>query len=160
MYIQETIYSMANNMYEIYVAGCKPKMICGNEQHCPGCHNYELWKFREEDNTKSYKSLIEENIKMFDDIIDYVAILGGDPLDQDLEKIKFLTNIIKSFNKKVIIFTGYDIEYAKTLDIDFDYIKCGYFDENNTNKVFNKTIGLELIGDNQKVYDNNYNLVE
>lgn len=160
MYIQDTVYSMENNMFEIYIAGCKKKMINGKLQHCPGCHNYELWEFNNENNINITLDKVNVNLSMFGNIIDYIAILGGDPIDQDIEELKNLIFMLKKYEKNIIIFTGYDIEYIKQFDLDFDYIKCGYYDEHNTTKVYNKTIGLELIGDNQHIYDKNYNIVK
>lgn len=162
MFISDVIYTLNTKSLEVYVKGCKPKMIDGKLQHCPGCHNNELWGFCITDNTEEEYKKIVDRIKKFDNMIDNIWILGGDPLDQNPVELKDFISKIRILGKKLVLFTGYDIEYYKetNLNLDVDYIKCGHYDEKGKEKVFNKTLNCELIGKNQKVYDSNLNEVK
>jgi organic radical activating enzyme len=153
MYIADKVYSLQSKSYEVYLNGCKPKFINGRYQHCPGCHNSHLFDFLETDNREEEYRKIKSTISFFNSMIDFIWILGGEPLDQKEEELKDLISFLKQFNKTIILFTGYDISKYKEFNYDVDYVKYGYFDYKNKNKIYFPELKLELIGDNQRVYD-------
>ncbi len=159
MYIADYLYTINSNSLEIYLNGCKPKLIKGKYQHCPGCHNSELFDFKDADNIEDYLNKIDVNLTMFDSMVKYIFILGGEPMDQDRTEMENMINRLKKYNKELVIFTGYDLEYYKANSYDVDYVKTGYYDAKSKKTKFNKTLNLELIGRNQKVYDKSYNEV-
>ena len=56
----------------------------GCSLHCKGCHNKQLWPF--EGMSISPMELvdqIERTVKSNKGMYDYIAILGGEPFDQD-----------------------------------------------------------------------------
>lgn len=54
--------------------------------HCKGCHNQQLWPFEGTDiNPISLAEEINYMVEVHNiDMYDYIAILGGEPLDQDI----------------------------------------------------------------------------
>ena len=56
----------------------------GCSLHCKGCHNQQLWPF-EGMNISPLEVVdqIERTVKVNKGMYDYIAILGGEPLDQD-----------------------------------------------------------------------------
>lgn len=162
MYIGDINYTLNTKTLEIYFNGCRKKMINGKLQHCPGCHNYELWDFKEEDNIEEFLIKIERQFKDFDNLIDKIWILGGEPLDQDRNEMIDFISKLKKFDRPIILFTGYELKYylEQNFDYDIDFIKTGYYDSKNKNKKFNKTLNCELIGDNQVVYNKDNQEVE
>jgi len=161
MYIEDTLYSLPTNSFEIYLAGCKPKMIKGKLQHCPACHNKELQTFRKENNVMSVLKETTEKYKNFSNIIDYIWILGGEPLDQPVPELQEMIEYLRLFNKEIVLFTGYSLEYYKnSFDLDIDYLKTGFFDKDNTNTKLVKELNLTLSGDNQSVFKKSLNFKE
>lgn len=162
MYISDINYTLNTKSLEIYFNGCNKKMIGGKLQHCPGCHNTELWDFKEEDNIDEYIVKIKRQLKDFDNLIDNIWILGGEPLDQDRDEMVEFILKLKQFDKTIVLFTGYDLNYYLENEFcyNIDYIKTGYYNVKSKKKKFNKTLNCELIGSNQKVYDRDNNEVK
>ncbi|MCX7648913.1 MAG: 4Fe-4S cluster-binding domain-containing protein, partial [Elusimicrobiales bacterium] len=130
MRILGTQYSLNTKSFEIYIAGCS-----GNP-HCEGCHNPESWNFNNGNpyNLKYFLN-IKEKIELFDTLIENIMIFGGEPLDQDKnELINFLKDL-KFLNKKIWLFTRYELEEVPLEIKDLcDYIKTGrYIKELTTN---------------------------
>jgi organic radical activating enzyme len=163
MYIADTVFSLTSQSYEVYVNGCKPKMIEGKRQHCPGCHNTHLFSFKNTDNTKTYFESIKAAFNGFSSMIKFIWILGGEPLDQKKDELKDLITFLRQFNKPIILFTGYDLNvfFDEYGDLDVDYVKHGYYDATNKEQIYYPELQLELIGSNQRIYDvkNDVNLV-
>lgn len=119
MKILGTEYNLKHRSLEIYLSGCK-------SPHCENCHNPESWNFNNGKDLDIEK--LHTKIKDFDSLIDNIWVLGGEPLDQDLNRLIELINSFKQFNKKIWLWTKYDISDldAQILNI-LDYIKTGMY---------------------------------
>ena len=88
--IAGTEVNVQHKALEIYLSGCKGP-------HCQGCHNPELWDFTvgdliTENTTQSLLDKIEEMKAAR--LVNYIWVLGGEPLDQDLDALEaFLDQI-------------------------------------------------------------------
>ncbi|MDN5317857.1 MAG: anaerobic ribonucleoside-triphosphate reductase activating protein [Thermoanaerobacterium sp.] len=146
MNILSTQYSLETKSLEIYVAGCS-----GNP-HCANCHNHESWDFKQGTKyNEKYFSHIKNKIKDFDALIDNIMILGGEPLDQNIDELIHLLFDLNTLNKKIWLFTRYEIEQIPNEVIKFcDYIKTGkYIPELKTDN--NIQYGIKLATSNQKI---------
>ena len=94
----------------LFVQGCS--------HHCKNCFNQETWDFN---GGKEWTKEIEDE---FIEIckrpyIDCVSILGGEPLDQDLDMLELLRRIKKEVGKPIYLWTGYTWE---TIFSNEDYV--------------------------------------
>ena len=94
----------------LFVQGCS--------HHCKNCFNQETWDFN---GGKEWTKEIEDE---FIEIckrpyIDCVSILGGEPLDQDLDMLELLRRIKKEVGKSIYLWTGYTWE---TIFSNEDYV--------------------------------------
>lgn len=140
-----TEFSLSNKSFEIYLSGCKAP-------HCKNCHNPESWDFNagREINFELIKK-IKIKIKEFDSLIDNIWVLGGEPLDQTTDDLLWLINHLNKTNKKIWLWTGYDISKANQhIKESVDYIKCGKYIDNES-KYLTK-YGFWLASSNQKIY--------
>jgi anaerobic ribonucleoside-triphosphate reductase activating protein len=147
MKIASTQYSINNNSFEIYLSGCN-----GNPK-CKGCHNQELWDFHigKEYDQKIFGAL-QKKIYKFETLIDNIMILGGEPLDQDIEDFYFFIQDMKSFNKKLWLFTRYEInEIEPKILKQFDFVKTGKYDYSLTTEN-NIQYNITLPTSNQKIH--------
>lgn len=136
----------------IYMSGCEHK--------CPGCQNFELQK---PDQGKIYTeySLIPA-IKDFakSNRTNNIVLSGGDPLYKtNLDTTNCILNNL-SLDYNICIYTGYDINYAKSLCIKgFKFIKCGTYDQTKKCPSGNFETYIQLASTNQNFYDSNFNLL-
>jgi anaerobic ribonucleoside-triphosphate reductase activating protein len=147
MNIVSTQYTLQNKAFEIYLSGCS-----GNPK-CEGCYNKELWDFDiGEEYTLSFWGKLQNKIYKFDNLIDNIMILGGEPLDQDIIELYSFTVDIKSFNKNLWLFTRYELnEIEPTILNQFDYVKTGkYIKKLSIDN--NIQHGIKLSTSNQKIY--------
>jgi len=115
-----TNYNLNKLTYEIYVSGCRGS--------CHNCHNIELKDYNfgkpldldELHNTIS--KLIEEGM------LTAIWLLGGEPLDRDIEEILPLLISLQSFDVDIFLFTRYSIGCIPLeIQMLLDYIKCGSY---------------------------------
>ena len=104
----------------VYFAGCKPnKCKAGN---CPGCHNKAAQDFNA---GQEYTDEIEDYIlKLCENpYIAGLTLVGGEPYDQDSEKI---TKLARRFSEKfsgkctkktIWVFTGYEFDQIKDKEL-------------------------------------------
>jgi anaerobic ribonucleoside-triphosphate reductase activating protein len=151
MKILSTQYTLEIKSLEIYVAGCS-----GNP-HCLDCHNPESWNFNlGEDYDFEYLLKLENKVENFNNMIDNIMIMGGEPLDQNREEIYELffdmaTSPILNI-KKIWLFTRYElIDIPKKIKDLCDYIKCGKYIKELSCKD-NIQHGIKLATSNQKIY--------
>ena len=147
MNILGTQYTLKHRAFEIYVAGCK------GSPHCKGCHNPESWDFNRGDTMDdTYLLSIRNKIQSFDKLIENIMIFGGEPLDQDINEIVRLLNWLRQFNKKIWIFTRYDLQSIPQIIKDHcDYLKCGRYEEQLSTDN-NVQHGITLATSNQHIY--------
>lgn len=153
MNIISTQYTLKYKSLEIVVSGCS-----GN--HCSGCHSPETWDFNI---GTHYEQLIPKILKKIDeskDLIDWIWVYGGEPLDNNLEELKDLLYEVKSKKKPIMLFTRYSIdEVPNDVKELCDYIKCGAYKKELTVDD-NIQYGVKLATSNQKIYkktlDNNW----
>ena len=147
MNILSTQYTLSTKSFEIYLAGCR-----GNPK-CSGCYTTEGWNFSSGKKYDSiYFTIIKKKISIFDNLVDNIMILGGEPLDQDpIDLVMFLFDI-RTLNKTMWLFTRYDLQdIPKGILLYFDYVKCGrYIKELSTET--NMQHGIRLATLNQKIY--------
>jgi organic radical activating enzyme len=144
--IASTQYSVSYNSFEIYLSGCR------GSPKCEECYSKELWDFSiGEEYTKEYFDKIKKKINRFNKIIDNIFILGGEPLDQNIEELKKLIFDLKILNKPLWLFTRYDlIEIDKSILELFDYAKTGkYIKELSCND--NTKYNIKLATSNQHI---------
>lgn len=147
MNILGTQYTLKHKAFEIYVAGCN------GSPHCKGCHNPESWDFnRGESMDENYLSMLKNKIQSFMELIDNIMIFGGEPLDQKMSELIDLLDWLSQFNKKIWIFTRYDLnEVPLIVKSRCDYLKCGRYEpEKLTNS--NTQYGITLSTSNQHIY--------
>ena len=101
--IIRTQYTLSTKSLDIYVSGCKGP-------HCEGCHNEKSWDFN---NGDLLDLVIIDKIKykilQFDTLINNIFILGGEPMDQNLKDLKVFLYLLRSYNKKIWLFTHYSL---------------------------------------------------
>jgi anaerobic ribonucleoside-triphosphate reductase activating protein len=147
MKIASTQYTLSNNAFEIYISGCNKK------EKCKKCYNPELWNFDiGEIYNKEYFDKLFKKITRFNNIIDKIFIIGGEPLDQNKDDFLLFLNDLKLLNTKMWLFTRYNLEDIDTnIKLFFDYIKTG---EYKSELKINSHIKYEikLATSNQNIY--------
>lgn len=146
MRLAATQYSLFQQSYEFYFSGCK-----GANGHCKNCHNPELFDFNigDELSDKIYNE-VTNKVKKFDGLIKRFFILGGEPLDQDLNELLSFILFLKSLNKEVWLFTHYSFDVVPMrLREVCDYIKTGPFIEGRKKVI---KYNIELASDNQTIF--------
>ena len=125
-------------------SGCNRAMM---GHPCPDCQNPSLWqpvcrpKFQDLDAVSAY---IRKKVDLFDQVsanktVQYFyAILGGEPLDQDVLALKIVHKIVRDsipHEIRSIMFTGYpSLDHAligsdirRYVEEQIDYLKVGAF---------------------------------
>lgn len=139
MNLAGTQFTLKDRAFEIYLSGCTI--------HCKGCHNPELWDFNYGDKiTDEVFSSLVEKIKDGGKLINEIRILGGEPLDHQVNLHLFVSILKSRFPDKLfVLFTGYDyINIPIVFFSDFDGIKYGKYDETK------RVEGEELASSNQR----------
>lgn len=132
-------YNLNYKALEIYISGCKPP-------HCEGCHNKELWDFKE---GLPYIEYVDIILKKIDTgMIKNIWLLGGEPLDQDVDE---LLDFVLKINREVEIWlwTRYEVIPDKLFNV-LSYIKQGRYD-NTLSGYQEKLFGITLASNNQKI---------
>lgn len=111
MYIERIVYPVVvlgiGKRIGLWLQGCNHK--------CDECINPELWQQKENCNLS-----INTIIKMINDIcennlVDGFTITGGDPFFQ-IDDLHLLLEQLSSFNKEILVYTGYTIEQIQNFD--------------------------------------------
>lgn len=141
MKIASTQYTTATKSLEIYLAGC--------DGSCKECHNPELWDFELGDNYEEKIEAIKAKIKKFDRLIDWIWILGGEPLLQDHKKLIHLMREIRAAGKPILLMTRFN-DIPREISRECDFIKTGeYIPElAGTGREY---YGIQLATGNQKI---------
>lgn len=122
---------------EIYVSGCKRK--------CKNCHNPELHDYNvgEKITHKHIKYILNRK-----NLFDAIAILGGEPLEQNCFAFGEFIGNLRLFlrDKEYWLFTGYKKEeLSDWLFENFDYIKIGEYREDLKQEGFPASSNQKLL---------------
>ena len=103
--------------------------FCGCSFHCKGCQNPELQDFSG-GTQYEFKELEEEIVAKYNKgEYDYICYLGGEPLQQEEDYIRVLTEHLVDRGIKIWMYTGYDYEEVPQWAKRLCYcIKCGLYD--------------------------------
>ena len=122
--------------------------------HCKGCFNTETWDFN--GGKKFTKEICNKFVQLCEQsYVDFIAILGGEPLEQGEDLYSLLKEIKEKLpNKPIFLWTGYkweNIKYDiawKTVTEFVDVLIEGQFEEEK------KDLTLAFRGStNQRVID-------
>lgn len=145
MNIVSTQYSLNTKSLEIYLAGCS-----GNPR-CEGCHNPLLWDFNIGTPWQDWMDgIINKAVET--SLAENIWILGGEPLDQDLNELRAMLEQLKCINKPLWLFTRFELNKIPA-DIKefFDYIKTGRY-ECSLHDGATCEYGVQLASSNQHVH--------
>ena len=140
-------YTLRDRSFDVYISGCKGDG--GN--HCPGCHNPQLWDPEFGRSWESYKQSIVETVDKAGDLVSSIRIYGGEPLEQSEADLKEFFSFIQGFNLPIWLFTRFEFEDVPKWILDcVEYVKCGKYDETQKESV--TYYGVTLSTRNQKIY--------
>lgn len=144
MNIVSTQYNLSNKALEIYLSGCYGD--------CYNCHNPELKDFNIGNHYLDEIQKIIIKIYEFNSLVKNIWILGGEPLDNDLQELNDLLNYLTQTNKDIWLWTRYELnEIPELIKRYCSYIKCGeYMEELKTDD--NIQFGIKLASSNQNIY--------
>ena len=151
MNIASVDYSLATRSVDIYLAGC-------HAPHCEGCHNPELWDFG---NGKEFGSDVLQRVRglteEFDNLVDSIFIMGGEPLDQCNWNLTALLTCIKgrpeTRYKNLVLFTRYSLLSIPSFIKDrCDYIKTGRYLPHLPTTTRADYLGIQLGSANQRIH--------
>ena len=147
MNIVATQYDLKTKTFEIYVAGCKGK------PHCPGCHNPSTWDFDVGTSCdNNFFMAITRKLFSFSQIVKNIAILGGEPNDNNHEELKDLLERLQVFDLPIWLYTRYSFEEIPEFEKELcSYINCGRY-EKDLQTEDNIQYGIKLATSNQKIY--------
>ena len=133
MLIAATSYDVVGGTLEFYLSGCTI--------NCPGCHNPELQQFGLGDsftfNSSDYLA------KASNPVVEQIAILGGEPLDQETTQLEQMLQELSKTGKPIVLFTGYELDYVPESLKQYLYaVKTGQWDAS-----LPTTDNIHLIGD-------------
>ena len=102
--------------------------FCGCSFHCKGCQNPELQDFSG-GTQYEFKDLEEELVAKYNKgEYDYICYLGGEPLQQEEDYVRVLTEHLVDRGIKIWMYTGYDYEEVPQWAKRLCYcIKCGLY---------------------------------
>jgi anaerobic ribonucleoside-triphosphate reductase activating protein len=148
MNIIGTSYTLQHKSFDIYVAGCS------GSPHCDGCHNPESWNFNQGIMyDKDYFNKIKYKVNLFDSMVENIMIFGGEPLDQDHKYLIQLLTDLRTLNKKVWLFTRYEIkEVPQEIKLLCDFIKTGRYKPDLATED-NIQCGIKLASSNQQIHN-------
>lgn len=96
----------------LWVAGCS--------HHCDGCQNKWTWNHNQ---GREFGEWVFSELKeaLDKEYISGLTLSGGDPLTQDIDALKSLTEIIAWFREKyptknIWLYTGYNIDYFNVIN--------------------------------------------
>lgn len=139
-------YTLKHQSIDIYVSGC-------NGPHCNGCHNPTSWDFSiGVPYDADVEKIISGKYNDFECMIQNIMIFGGEPLDQDIDKLLELLQFLSKFDLPMWLFTRYDIsEVPESVKELVSYIKTGRYEPEQACER-NIHYGIELATLNQKIY--------
>lgn len=144
MRIAGTHYNLNHKALEIFISGCK-------EPHCKGCHNQELWDFEIGRNSTSW--IRKEDQKIQNSMVQKIWILGGEPLDQDIDELRNFLGILgwrrAEMDTEFWLWTRYEVIPPK-ISKYLTHAKIGEYREELPSYV-DEDYGIELASENQRI---------
>lgn len=146
MKIAGTEVNLKHRALEVYLSGCRPP-------HCPGCHNPELWDFSVGEDFDPFK--LEQSLyKKFIDLkknglVDILWLLGGEPLDQDLNQLEKMLSAMELFDIPVMLWTHYP-DIPRNIRKLVKYAKIGPYMENDEAYI-EPVFGIKLANREQRI---------
>jgi anaerobic ribonucleoside-triphosphate reductase activating protein len=132
----------------VYLSGC--------EHNCLECQNPDLQEIQYQSVDYIYDR-VESTLTTLP-AIDALVFSGGDPLHPS--NVYTVRNIMRAYQLKYCIYTGYNVEYVKTLNLPkFELLKCGKYDNKLSQKSGKYKDKFVLASSNQCFYDTNYNII-
>ncbi|MDD3039628.1 4Fe-4S cluster-binding domain-containing protein [Bacteroides sp.] len=116
MKIAATQYSLQYKALEIYISGCdgycnklNNSFICAGVAEAR-CHNPELWDYQLGTDFRDtiFLQTLLEKISLFNKNIEYIFILGGEPLLHKIDELEELLDLLSALKKKIVLFTRFD----------------------------------------------------
>jgi len=139
-------YTLSQKSLDIYLSGCSA------EPKCEGCHNPELWDFNVGFDIENSYQIIENYINDYPNLINNIMIFGGEPLDQDIDKLKEFLVKLQKYNKKIWLFTRhYIFNVPNFIRCVCDYIKVGKYIP-ILKCDYNIQYGIKLATSNQMIF--------
>jgi len=142
----------------VYFVGCS--------HTCPGCQNKDLQNPKYNKNVKKFNDdwklieLICEDSRKFK--TKKIVLSGGDPLysEASREFVRTLLSHKYYFGFEICIYTGFTLEDIDNFGIDdFDFCKCGKYDESLKQRPCKTDNMIRLASKNQVIYDVAWNRV-
>lgn len=128
---------------DIFLAGCN------RNPHCRNCHNSSLWDFN--NGQKIDIRILLSWLKIREWQYDNIAILGGEPLNQNIKELNQLISCLLSLDKPIWLYTSYELEdIPEIIKENCDYIKTGRFIEELKTEN-NILYGIKLATMNQRI---------
>jgi len=142
MRIAGTELNLKHKALEIYLSGCK-------SHSCVGCHNPELWDFAVGDNVDI--DYLESKLAAIQSarLVNSVWILGGEPLDQDMDELCVLLRAMKNHTHKIVLWTHYE-DVPKPVAKLVQYAKLGPYVSGGEPYV-EPLLGIQLANKEQRI---------
>ena len=135
-------YNLNRKTLEIYISGC--------DGRCNGCHNSELWDYSLGKDYKQYIKKINEELKS--GLVNEFWVLGGDPMDQNLNELCFFLAYLFSTGHRIWLWTRHPFEtIPEEVKQYCAYIKTGEYIECDTGYTDVET-GVKLASSNQVIH--------
>lgn len=134
----------------------------GCVHNCLGCQNPKLQQLHDEWTYDEEQEIIRELQKLcWRSDTNKIVLSGGDPLSPCNRKLTIhicdLLGNNTEYKYDICIYTGYEIEEVKEMDIlGFEFIKCGRFDVHNIRESLKTDTEMILASPNQNFFDKNY----
>jgi organic radical activating enzyme len=146
MKIAGTQFTLQYNAFEIYLSGC--------DGSCIGCHNPELHDFNVGNNFLNELPGIMSTIYRFNNLVEWVWVMGGEPLLQPEEDLVLLLKSIYKV-KPIMLFTRFN-KVPEQIKQYCSYVKTGaYIDRLNSKQeiiaIDNKKYVITLASNNQTI---------
>lgn len=150
LYYHKHQFIPLDRILELYFVGCT--------QGCRNCHNSFLKERNEFVTRKVSVTEVLNELKDYIDVTTQVHILGGEPLEQNLDELSELLKGLKELGfRNIVLFTGknltqQEINEKMWLFQHCDYLKIGNYDESQLNQEGDISIlGFPLASKNQKI---------
>lgn len=149
MRIAGTEINLAFKAFEIYVSGCR-------SPHCRGCHNSELWDFASGDPYDAKTEMLKDKARDLcqSGLAEYAWLLGGEPLDQDVQELCRLLDEMKGCGLKNVLWTHYYRVPEEILQ-RVEFVKVGPYREDGTPWT-EPLFGVKLANREQAVFPSEY----